>query len=124
MRWRGVAEQLVLGVEQVDVRWQIIDAQGWSSRRLAAALEQQARHCFDLAVEIPLRASLFRVTDDEHVLVVVAHHIAADGWSLRPLVTDWEWLMPVGVRGGRRVGRGWRCSMSITRCGSAPTWVS
>ncbi|WP_255032963.1 condensation domain-containing protein, partial [Mycobacterium marinum] len=84
----GVAEQLVLGVEQVDVRWQIIDAQGWSSRRLAEALEQQARHCFDLAVEIPLRASLFRVTDDEHVLVVVAHHIAADGWSLRPLVTD------------------------------------
>ncbi|ACC38570.1 non-ribosomal peptide synthetase [Mycobacterium marinum M] len=84
----GVAEQLVLGVEQVDVRWQIIDAQGWSSRRLAAALEQQARHCFDLTVEIPLRASLFRVTDDEHVLVVVAHHIAADGWSLRPLVTD------------------------------------
>ncbi|RFZ07598.1 hypothetical protein MSS4_01423 [Mycobacterium marinum] len=40
-------------------------------------------------------------------------------WSL-----IWEWLMPVGVRGGRRVGRGWRCSMSITRCGSAPTWVS
>ncbi|WP_258036822.1 condensation domain-containing protein, partial [Mycobacterium marinum] len=84
----GVAEQLVLGVEQVDVRWQIIDAQGWSSRRLAEALEQQARHCFDLAVEIPLRARLFRVADDEHVLVVVAHHIAADGWSLRPLVTD------------------------------------
>ena len=52
------------------------------------ALEVAARDTFDLATDIPLRARVFRVADDEHVLVAVVHHIAADGWSLRPLVAD------------------------------------
>ena len=56
---------------------------GWSE-----AIGAAARHTFDLATEIPLRARLFRVADDEHVLVAVAHHIAADGWSITPLVRD------------------------------------
>ncbi|WP_231977638.1 condensation domain-containing protein, partial [Mycobacterium sp. E2989] len=56
--------------------------------RLAEAVESAACYSFDLAVEIPLRATVFRVAADEHVLVAVAHHIAADGWSISPLVRD------------------------------------
>ncbi|MFE7589010.1 amino acid adenylation domain-containing protein [Kitasatospora sp. NPDC057512] len=42
---------------------------------------------FDLATAPLLRASLLRVDEDEHVLVVVVHHIAVDGWSM-PLLWD------------------------------------
>ncbi|MDH6707869.1 amino acid adenylation domain-containing protein [Kitasatospora sp. MAA19] len=42
---------------------------------------------FDLTTAPLLRASLLRVDEDEHVLVVVVHHIAVDGWSM-PLLWD------------------------------------
>ena len=74
--------------ERADFGWEVVDATGWSASRLDEAIGAAARHTFDLATEIPLRARLFRVADDEHVLVAVVHHIAADGWSIAPLVRD------------------------------------
>ena len=43
---------------------------------------------FDLATQIPLRARLLRLEPGMHVLVVVAHHIATDGWSMGVLARD------------------------------------
>ncbi|WP_460700196.1 amino acid adenylation domain-containing protein, partial [Nocardia thraciensis] len=43
---------------------------------------------FDVTAEIPFRIRLLRVTETEFVLVFVAHHISADGWSLGPLTRD------------------------------------
>ncbi|MCA2265932.1 non-ribosomal peptide synthase/polyketide synthase, partial [Mycobacterium marseillense] len=84
----GIAQQVVLPPERADVKWQTIDATDWSPARLEGAIRDAARHTFDLATEIPLRVRLFRLGDEEHVLVAVVHHIAADGWSLTPLVRD------------------------------------
>ncbi len=84
----GIPQQVVLPAERADFGWQIVDATGWSAARLGEAVGAVAGHSFDLATEIPLRAQLFRVSDDEHVLVAVVHHIAADGWSITPLVRD------------------------------------
>ena len=84
----GIPRQLVMPPERAEFGWQVVDATGWPADRLGEALDAAARHSFDLAAEIPLRARLFRVADDEHVLVAVVHHIAADGWSVRPLAAD------------------------------------
>ena len=84
----GIPQQLVMPVERADFGWDVVDATGWPAGRLDEAIDAAARHTFDLATEIPLRARLFRVAEDEHVLVAVVHHIAADGWSITPLVRD------------------------------------
>ncbi|WP_156744812.1 non-ribosomal peptide synthetase, partial [Mycobacterium sp. E2238] len=84
----GTPQQVVIPAERADFGWQVVDATGWSASRLDEAVKAAARGTFDLATDIPLRAWLFRVADDEHVLVAVVHHIAADGWSLRPLAAD------------------------------------
>ena len=84
----GIPQQLVVPAEQADFDWGIDDASEWPESRLRAAIDTVARHKFDLSAEIPLRARLFRNDDDEHVLVAVVHHIAADGLSITPLVRD------------------------------------
>ncbi|WP_319451187.1 MULTISPECIES: non-ribosomal peptide synthetase, partial [unclassified Mycobacterium] len=84
----GIPQQLVVPPEQADFGWDVVDATGWSAGRLEEAIGAAVRHSFDLASEIPLRATLFRVAYDEHVVVAVVHHIAADGWSIVPLIRD------------------------------------
>ena len=84
----GIPRQLVVPPERADFGWDVVDATGWSAARLGEAIDAAVRHPFDLGTEIPLRATLFRLADDEHVLVAVVHHIAADGWSITPLIRD------------------------------------
>ncbi|MGW6055207.1 amino acid adenylation domain-containing protein [Streptomyces sp. NPDC055189] len=52
------------------------------------ALAEAARRGFDVGSELPLRTALFALAPDDHVLLLVLHHIAGDGWSLAPLARD------------------------------------
>lgn len=58
------------------------------SADVAAAVRNCNRHVFDLATELPIRCTLLRLGRDEHVLVMIFHHIATDGWSEVPLLRD------------------------------------
>ncbi|MFI1170062.1 amino acid adenylation domain-containing protein [Streptomyces melanogenes] len=55
---------------------------------LTEAVRRAAGHEFDLDEELPLRAHLFELGAEDHVLVLVLHHIATDGWSWGPLLDD------------------------------------
>ncbi|MFC8277853.1 amino acid adenylation domain-containing protein [Streptomyces sp. NPDC057271] len=56
--------------------------------QLPEFVEAAALHPFDLTVELPLHVEMFRLAPDHHVLALVVHHIAADGWSIPILARD------------------------------------
>lgn len=63
-------------------------------------IEKIVRAPFDLT-EAPLfRACLIQLADDEHVLAMVMHHIAGDGWSARILLDEMAQLYAAKCEGG------------------------
>ncbi|WP_039898808.1 non-ribosomal peptide synthetase, partial [Mycolicibacterium hassiacum] len=84
----GIPQQVVIPAEQSTIAWSLIDASRWTAEQLERAIEAEAGRPFDIAAEMPLRATLFRLDEHTHVLVAVVHHIAADGASTAPLVRD------------------------------------
>ncbi|HEV2801511.1 MAG TPA: amino acid adenylation domain-containing protein, partial [Pyrinomonadaceae bacterium] len=60
-----------------------------AARELA---EEEAGRPFDLAADSLLRARLVRLSEAEHVLVVVMHHIISDGWSTGVLMREFSQL--------------------------------
>ncbi|HEY0174085.1 MAG TPA: amino acid adenylation domain-containing protein [Pyrinomonadaceae bacterium] len=62
-------------------------------------MAERADRPFDLAAGPLFRVSLFRRADDEHVLLLAAHHIVIDFWSLALLVSELGTLYEAGLRG-------------------------
>ena len=81
----GQPYQHIIPAEEADVPLSVITA---DRAELTARIEAAARHVFDVAAELPIRAWLFTVDPAEHVLVLLSHHIASDGWSMQVLMTD------------------------------------
>ncbi|MDT5035289.1 MAG: hypothetical protein QOE03_474, partial [Micromonosporaceae bacterium] len=77
--------QVVLDPDEVRLDAPVVEA---APADLDAALAHIMTEPFDLATDPPLRVGLWRESPDVHVLVLVLHHIAADGWSLAPLARD------------------------------------
>ncbi len=56
--------------------------------RLDLLMQEEAERPFDLARDLMLRATVIRLGEDDHVLLLTLHHIAADGWSAGVLVHE------------------------------------
>lgn len=62
---------------------------------LDQAITEAVTSPLDLASS-PLRFQLIRVRSDEHVLILLTHHIICDGWALNLLITDLVQLYTTG----------------------------
>jgi amino acid adenylation domain-containing protein len=82
----GTAEQQVLASVGVPVEW--LAAPGLDDEGVAGLLAALARRPFDLGRGPLLRLTVLATGPGEQVLVVVIHHIVADGWSLALLATE------------------------------------
>ncbi|MGW2248538.1 amino acid adenylation domain-containing protein, partial [Streptomyces hirsutus] len=81
----GIPRQRVVDTAEVPVPLTVRAA---DEAEMPALLRAAAVRAFDLTREVPLRAELFALAPDEHVLLLVMHHIVGDGWSMGPLARD------------------------------------
>ncbi|WP_326701509.1 amino acid adenylation domain-containing protein [Streptomyces sp. NBC_01754] len=82
---QGTPYQLAVPADEARVDLPVIPA---TADALPAVLRDLSATTFDLSRELPIRADLVKISDDQHVLLLVVHHIASDGWSHTPLMRD------------------------------------
>ena len=74
-------------LEAAELGWELPVTQA-AEEDLPQAVAGVAAGPFDLEAGIPVRARLLKISPQAHVLVLVLHHIATDGWSMGILNRD------------------------------------
>jgi amino acid adenylation domain-containing protein len=79
----GIPLQVI--AESRAVELPVIDLRQWPDTVRGAevhrVLVETTRRPFDLSRDLMLRALLLRLADQEHILLLITHHIATDAWS-------------------------------------------
>ncbi|WP_413336584.1 amino acid adenylation domain-containing protein [Brevibacterium sp. GP-SGM9] len=81
----GQPEQVVLPAADAQIALPIVEI---SEDLVDHTVNAEATRGFDVSTQLPIRALLVRMDAGDHLLLLTLHHIAADGWSLRPLAHD------------------------------------
>lgn len=81
----------------------LIDLTGLAEpARMSEALRQAAmelRRPFNLAIGPLMRVHLYRLSAEEHLLLMVSHHIISDGWSISVFNQEMEAIYSAYLRG-------------------------
>ncbi|HEX2568813.1 MAG TPA: non-ribosomal peptide synthase/polyketide synthase, partial [Polyangia bacterium] len=91
-----IAPHLHVELARVDLQDLPVESREARARALA---REEALKPFDLARGPLVRATLLRLAEDEHVLLVTMHHIVSDGWSMTVLVRELGALYQAFSRG-------------------------
>jgi len=88
---------------QIEFRIDVDDLRGMESTALGLEAERRVRaemrRPFSLDTGPLLRVRIMRVAEEEHLVVVVVHHIVADGWSMGVIVREVAPLYEAYARG-------------------------
>ncbi|MEG3012508.1 MAG: condensation domain-containing protein, partial [Pseudomonas sp.] len=85
----GQVSQQVEAAAQVVIEQTQLHAEGAQREALMrACVAELTAQPFDLLNGPLLRVRLVRLADDEHLLIVVLHHIVTDGWSMSLMVEE------------------------------------
>ncbi len=84
----GQGYQYIMG--QNEWQLQLIDGANYidDAGLLQERLQQLIKKPFDLSADPLFRATLIQMGEQDHILVVVMHHIVSDGWSLSIMVKE------------------------------------
>jgi pristinamycin I synthase-3/4 len=99
----GEPEQIIAPVSSLPLPLALVDLTDYpADEREVRAMElvqAEARTPFDLARGPLFRATLYRLADEEHLLLLNVHHIVADGWSMQVLLGELTSLYAAFMRG-------------------------
>ena len=87
---KGVPVQMIAPPTPIDVKKVELGTCAEEEResRLQTLIGEEFSRPFDLSSDLMLRATLFRLTPASHLLLLVMHHIATDGWSMNILLEE------------------------------------
>ena len=77
-----------IDADSATIAWHTVDASGWTEERLADAIAAVAATPFLLQTDRPLRCHVFRRDPDDHIVLIVTHHIRVDFWSFQLMLGD------------------------------------
>jgi len=77
----------------------VIEAMEWDEAEVLAHVQNESHRRFDLEHESALRVRVLLRADGEHILMVVMHHIAMDGWSIGVMLKELGRLYVAETRG-------------------------
>jgi len=80
-----IASELTIELPVIDISAVPAQDREQEARRLAV---EEARRPFNLKIGPVVRASLLRLDEEDHILLLDIHHIATDGWSIWPFIQE------------------------------------
>jgi amino acid adenylation domain-containing protein len=90
--WGEQATPSQVVLEEWNVELPVVDLSALSGAEqeveLARQLRERALTPFDLAGELMLRTTLFRLGPEEHVILFAPHHVAFDAWAVEVLYRE------------------------------------